>query len=320
LKWYKHLTASGTDPDIGELIDELGFKGYYLFFRTLEIMSIEYDISNPGQNLFNFDWFLNQFSRKINQKTLLKFLQITNKTGRILYQLNGKDIHLNCPKLKHLTDEYTRQKPYRDSDKVTEKVTEKVTPLVTERVTPKIKDIRIKNKEKNKELCPNTKYSDVHMELSFLLEKKIKERIPKHLFTGNSYLESWANTFRIMDGNNKEPTPDEIRTLILWIFDENDFWFKNILSADTLRKQFGRLWAEMEGKKHSGRDTVGQPISKQKTDKEKDFDAAYLIKRKELEDKYKDQIKAAKGKDQYLLDEIECAIKEELTEWTENRL
>jgi len=313
LKWYKHLTASGTDPDIGELIDELGFKGYYLFFRTLEIMSIEYNISNPGQNLFNFDWFLNQFSRKINQKTLLKFLQITNKTGRILYQLNGKDIHLNCPKLKHLTDEYTRQKPYRDSDKVTEKVTGKVTPLVTERVTPKIKDIRIKNKEKNKE--------DTHKEIRAEIISYLNEK------TGKSFDPDSKDAIEYINGRlNDKKNPANITDLkrivdikvTQWLGDpEKDQY----LRPSTLFRPSN--FENYRNERHISpkKDAVGQPKPKQKTDKEKEFDATYLAKRKELEDQFKDQIEAAKKKkDSYLLDEIECAIKEELTEWTENRL
>jgi len=42
----------------------------------------------------------------------------------------------------------------------------------------------------------------------------------------------------------KEANEDEIKQLIIWIFDTSDFWYKNILSADKLRKQFGRLWEE----------------------------------------------------------------------------
>jgi len=107
MKWFKHLTASGTDPDIGAIVDKFGFKGYYLFFRTLEIMSTELSVENPAENSFNFHWFLDQFSRKIDRKTLLNFFDFTSKIGRIYYTLNGKTITIKCPKLKDLTDEYT---------------------------------------------------------------------------------------------------------------------------------------------------------------------------------------------------------------------
>lgn len=185
MKWFKHLTASGSDPDIGELIDELGFEGYYLFFRTIEIMSIEFNINNPGQNLFNFDWFLNQFSRKISRKKLINFLEITNKKGRILYSLNGSGIHLNCPKLKNLTDEYTRQKPYRVKEKVTSKVTGKV--------TPKIKDIRLKSINIHKEIR--------HEVIQYLNEK-----------TGKSFHPDADDAIKFINGrlnDNKNPATKE---------------------------------------------------------------------------------------------------------------
>ena len=107
MKWFKHLTASRSDPDIGEAIDAFGFKGYYLFFRTLEIMADEFNPENPGKNTFNFSWFLDQFSRRIDKKTLCIFFEFTEKKGRIFATIEGKQIHLNCPKLKGLCDEYT---------------------------------------------------------------------------------------------------------------------------------------------------------------------------------------------------------------------
>jgi len=87
------------------------------------------------------------------------------------------------------------------------------------------------------------KCSEKYSELAVFLEKKIKERLPRHKFQGKVYLENWANTFRIMV-EKKEANEDEIRKLIIWIFDKSDFWYRNILSADKLRKQFARLWDE----------------------------------------------------------------------------
>lgn len=93
-----------------------------------------------------------------------------------------------------------------------------------------------------------------HFELAALLQEKIKERIPKHRFTGKQYLETWANDFRLME-EKKEATPSEIKELMIWVF-KDDFWYKNILSGATLRRQFGRLWAEMkDDKKRKGEQT-----------------------------------------------------------------
>jgi len=94
------------------------------------------------------------------------------------------------------------------------------------------------------------KYSETHKNLAKLLETKIKERIPRHKFTGKHYLEEWANEFRIME-EKEEATPEEIEKLIVWV-SKNDFWYKNIRSAEKLRRQFGRLWAEMEDEAKKG--------------------------------------------------------------------
>lgn len=92
-----------------------------------------------------------------------------------------------------------------------------------------------------------TSCSEKHSELAALLESKIKERLPKHKFVGKDYLKKWANIFRLME-EKKEATISEIKELITWI-SKDSFWYKNVLSAEKLRKQFGRLWAEMEDDK-----------------------------------------------------------------------
>ena len=92
-----------------------------------------------------------------------------------------------------------------------------------------------------------TSCSEKHSELAALLESKIKERIPKHRFVGKDYLKKWANVFRLME-EKEEATISEIEELIIWI-SKDDFWYKNILSGEKLRKQFGRLWAEKEDDK-----------------------------------------------------------------------
>ena len=57
----------------------------------------------------------------------------------------------------------------------------------------------------------------------------------------------WANSIRLMrerDGHS----PEEIQQVISFSQDDS-FWFRNILSADTLRKQWTKLVAKMRGDK-----------------------------------------------------------------------
>jgi len=94
------------------------------------------------------------------------------------------------------------------------------------------------------------KYSEMHKNLAKLLEAKIKERMPRHKFTGKQYLEEWANEFRLMEEKN-EATIEEIEKLVIWV-SKDDFWYKNIRSAEKLRKQFPRLLADREDKTRKG--------------------------------------------------------------------
>lgn len=114
-----------------------------------------------------------------------------------------------------------------------------------------------------------TSCSEKHSELAVLLESKIKERLPKHKFVGKDYLEKWANVFRLME-EKEEATFEEIKELIIWI-SKDDFWYKNVLSAETLRKQLGRLSADMKDDK-----------KKRRTQTQEEFNA---MQRKALEGK-----------------------------------
>jgi len=102
-----------------------------------------------------------------------------------------------------------------------------------------------------------TSCSEKHSELATLLEAKIKERMPRHKFTGKKYLAAWANEFRLME-EKSEANPEEIEKLIIWV-SKNDFWYKNIRSAEKLRKQFGRLWADMEDEAKKGGKRIETP-------------------------------------------------------------
>jgi hypothetical protein len=111
MKWFKHLVDSGDDPDIDDAISVFGPDGYYVFFRTLEVMSREFDSKKPGRKTFSVNYFKKKFRiswRKV--RTILTFYQ---EKKRIFFKLfsDGRldQIELNCPKLKELADEYTRK-------------------------------------------------------------------------------------------------------------------------------------------------------------------------------------------------------------------
>lgn len=110
MKWYKRDSAYMSRPDIGALLHELGFKGNYIHDRTMEILAGEFDVENPGKFRFNFKWFLDEFSRKIDRKSLKNYLNFAQKHKLLFYEFNGREIILNSPEIKDLADEYTQKK------------------------------------------------------------------------------------------------------------------------------------------------------------------------------------------------------------------
>lgn len=117
MKWFKHISDSGDDPDIDSSNILFGSDGPWAFFRTLEIMTREFDIKNPGVNTFLWDFFRKKF--RISAKKLRKILHFFDEKKRIFsrfYDLNGKEmIELKCPKLKELCDEYTQKQLFKMS-------------------------------------------------------------------------------------------------------------------------------------------------------------------------------------------------------------
>lgn len=101
-----------------------------------------------------------------------------------------------------------------------------------------------KEKKDNNTLRSKLKFETHHMKLAELLFKKVKENNPA---AKKPSIESWANTFRLMMERD-DRSGKEIQDLILWS-QQHDFWYKNILSAEKLRKQFERLQLEMNDEK-----------------------------------------------------------------------
>ena len=111
MKWFKHLVDSGDDPDIDDAISLFGPAGYYVFFRTLEIMGREFDPENPGKNKFSVLYFKSKF--RCNWSTTKKILNYFHEKHRIQFVFTNTEhmdqIELNCPKLRGLCDEYSKK-------------------------------------------------------------------------------------------------------------------------------------------------------------------------------------------------------------------
>ena len=84
MKWFKHLVDSGDDPDIGKLIEMFGPRGYYMFFRTLEIMAREFDPEHPGTITVPIAWLSQRYSCRIAVKTLQSFFNARSSQASLV--------------------------------------------------------------------------------------------------------------------------------------------------------------------------------------------------------------------------------------------
>ena len=111
MKWFKHLVDSGDDPDIMEAIVRFKSDGYMVFFRTIEIISREFDVDNPGVNTFPVEVLRKKYP--ISWQKTVKILRFFHQKERIFIRFLKKcginQVRLNCPRLKELSDEYTQR-------------------------------------------------------------------------------------------------------------------------------------------------------------------------------------------------------------------
>lgn len=112
MKWFKHISDSGDDQDIDDAVALFGPDGYYVFFRTLEIMAREFKIDSPGRNSFTKTFFFKKF--RSSGRKVTKVLTFYNQRERIFFSVSDEGrlgtVSLYCPKLKDLCDEWTRKR------------------------------------------------------------------------------------------------------------------------------------------------------------------------------------------------------------------
>ena len=117
-----------------------------------------------------------------------------------------------------------------------------------------------KNEKNEKKKVIKTFLSDsFEFRLAKLLLKEIKVNNPK---AKEPNLQTWAKTFDLMIRRDKHK-PKEIAKVIDWCQKDN-FWFKNILSANKLREQYDQLILKMQDKPlstKSGLESVQRPRS-----------------------------------------------------------
>ena len=113
MKWFKHFSGSIYDDLIFESMCLFGSDGYLVFFGTLDIMSDEFDIYNPGVSRIHIKKLTKSFLLS-RQKTvkILRFFDKKAKENRFknksfVVEFDGDYVVVTCCRLKEICDEYT---------------------------------------------------------------------------------------------------------------------------------------------------------------------------------------------------------------------
>lgn len=241
MPWFKHLIKDSQFID--ELVLEYGGDGYYVYYRTIEVMAINYDIKNRAENLFHWDYYFGKFY-KISKKKLQKILFTCSEK----YKSSGgeKGIHfeewqgylfLKCIKLEGLADRWTKETVRKLSSDGT------VDDGELDGIDKEGDKERDKEGEKDKK---NNVLTEIEIELVTLLKDKILKNNPK----AKPKESGWYKSLRLMIIKD-ERKPDDIKATIEWS-QKNEFWRCNILSMGKLRDKFDMLTMQMKRDKDNG--------------------------------------------------------------------
>jgi hypothetical protein len=251
--YFSHDTNARRDPKILAMISEFGAEGYGIYWMVIEMLA-----EQEGYKLEHKKWVSHAIAMETQceRNTVVSFIE----KGIEDYELFKSDGEYFWSEslLRRMEIKDSKRKKRSEAGKAgalarwgKEKKKEDNKEWQShgnrmadayERNADYSKGKERKEKEsKEKEIRSKYKFETHHMKLAELLFKKIQENNPN---AKKPSLESWANTFRLMMERD-EREGKEIQHLILWT-QQHHFWYKNILSADKLRKQYDRLLLEMK--------------------------------------------------------------------------
>lgn len=218
----------------------------YGFNRKDHELAVNFFVKRTGFSKRNIHDGLNSL---IDNKVLIETQKASfNQTRKLAFNKNYDD---------WMVDSRTNGKQVKNSSPDEEKVTstdeQKFTSTGEESFTQERNTLNKNIKEKTSR--SKLKFETHHMQLAELLFKKMLVNNPK---VKKPKLEQWADTFRKMMELDKREGK-EIQDAIIWS-QQDSFWHKNILSADSLRKQFDRLYLEMNSKKPKPQEPTGRYI------------------------------------------------------------
>lgn len=106
MKWFKHMTASGSDEKLSALIDAMGMEGYGLWWRLLEVVATQMDESDKCEVTYTLPrWSLLLYCHHHRGSKLLVTLE---SLGLIETVTMGSNITVRIPNLLKFRDSHTK--------------------------------------------------------------------------------------------------------------------------------------------------------------------------------------------------------------------
>ena len=233
--WFKHRSDARNSLKLRKVRRKYGADGYAIYWFCLEAIAYDVDKDNLTFELKE-DAETIAFELTIQEKRVEEIMLYMIKVG--LFESSSNMI--TCMKLAESIDKSMTNSPKMrkwlerksvmtspDDDKTCAELEVEVDKIIKEDIKPIVKP----------EAKPSKyKFDDYHMEFAEWMLSKFLILNPNFK---KPNLESWANTLRLMIEVDKRD-PVMIGKVFEWA-NKDSFWSSNILSANSLRKQFDKL-------------------------------------------------------------------------------
>ena len=245
--YFSHDSNSKDDPKCVMLIEQLGLEGYGIFWVLVETLrdqpgykyplsllpaiarkynstaqKVETVVKNYNLFLFTDDEFF--FSSSLMER--MEYLEYK----RQLASIAGKK---SAEKRKQL------QLPFNDRST-------DVQPTCNDRSTSKVKESKLNESKLNESKEDISLFDSDEYKLSIYLWNYIKNN---NKDAKQPNLEKWSKQFDSIIRIDKRKIEDVEK--IIKFCQQDEFWYKNILSPDKLRKHFEKLTLQMKEPKYS---------------------------------------------------------------------
>lgn len=124
MKWFKHMTCSGTDEKLAIIIDELGLEGYGFYWRLLEIVAEKLDAKGEPNCCYSikrwskiFGLYPKKFLKILErfEKLSLIFCKTFEKHSEKFSETSEKILEISIPNLLKYRDNYTKNSQVADN-------------------------------------------------------------------------------------------------------------------------------------------------------------------------------------------------------------